>query len=747
MDETVHPRTRLVWDETAADRGPEAAQHCDEARLEALFRLSQMADASFREVVAFGMEAGIRLTGSQLGYVALVNDDETKMTIHSWSQAVQAACRMEQQPIEFPLQSGGLLAEAVRQRQPFLTNDYAASDCRKHGTPLGHVAITRYLCLPVLHKQKVVLVAAVANKADDYTQSDVRQLTLLMQGVWLHLERQKTEETLRQHRDDLERLVAQRTAELNNRVQEMRCLRAISEVLEETPADDLSALQRVVEILPSALRRPEAAGAQITLNGQRWSTPGYRETLQRLSAPVFVGGNLAGAVDVCYLDDNPAAPEKPFLDEELALVEEVGRTLGHVLHRNLSEAKARSLQRQIEQVLAVTRTGLRIFDTDCNALYVDPARQRHCGPSRQDGCRAYCGGSRTCEDDDILKALAGKKPIVSERALHAEGGRPVQVTTIPYQDADGRWLVAQVEVDLSERKRMEQELSQAQRLEAIGHLAAGIAHEINTPIQFIGDNLRFLDEELKNVAVALEKVGSLAAAHRQAGRAGGELVEIDEALRQADLGYFLEEGPRAIAQSIEGVARVAEIVRAMKEFSHPGARDGAATDLHRAVESTLTVSRNEWKYVADLETDLAADLPPVRARLGDINQVLLNLVVNAAHAVAEAVRQGLRERGKIVVRTRRDGDHAVLEVEDTGIGIPEEIQPHIFTPFFTTKEVGRGTGQGLALARSLVVQKYQGTITFRSEPGKGTVFTVRLPLDRGADTLATSHTTPQELPG
>ncbi|MCR4411374.1 MAG: GAF domain-containing protein, partial [Thermoguttaceae bacterium] len=460
MDAPVQPRTTPPRGETAADDRPEAAQQSEEARLEALFQLSQMVDASFHEVVAFGMETGIRLTGSQIGYLALVNDDETRMIIHSWSQAVQAACRMEQQPIEFPLQSGGFLAEAVRQRRPFVVNDYAAPDPRKKGLPPGHVSITRYLCIPILHNRKAVLVAAVANKAEDYNPSDVRQLTLLMQGVWLHLERRKTEEALRQHRDELERLVALRTAELNERVKEMQCLRAISEVLEEMPGDDLSALQRVVELLPRALRRPEAAGAQLTLNGKRWSTAGYRETLQRLSAPVFVEGSLAGAVDVCYLDDNPAATEKPFLDEELALVEEVGRMLGNVLQRNLSEAKAKSLKRQIEQVLEVTRTGLRIFDADLNVLYVDPARQSLQGPARRNDCKDHCGGSNGCHDGDLSKALTGKRQVVSDRIIHADGGRPVQVTTIPYQDADGRWLVAQVEVDLSERKRIEQELSQ-----------------------------------------------------------------------------------------------------------------------------------------------------------------------------------------------------------------------------------------------------------------------------------------------
>jgi signal transduction histidine kinase len=172
---------------------------------------------------------------------------------------------------------------------------------------------------------------------------------------------------------------------------------------------------------------------------------------------------------------------------------------------------------------------------------------------------------------------------------------------------------------------------------------------------------------------------------------------------------------------------VATIVRAMKEFAHPDTRQKSAADLNRAIKSTLTVARNELKYVADVETDLG-DLPPVVCNISDLNQVFLNLLVNAAHAIREVVREGTDAKGKIRVRTRREGNTVLIAISDTGCGIPENIRGRIFDPFFTTKEVGRGTGQGLSIARSVVVEKHGGSLTFETEPGKGTTFFVRLPI-------------------
>jgi len=257
--------------------------------------------------------------------------------------------------------------------------------------------------------------------------------------------------------------------------------------------------------------------------------------------------------------------------------------------------------------------------------------------------------------------------------------------------------------DVTERSRLEAELRHAQKLESVGQLASGIAHEINTPIQFIGDNVRFIGDAFDDVLKATVPSS------------------------QVDIDFLSAEVPQAIAQTLEGVERVAAIVRAMKAFGHPGNDDKSPNDLNGAVRNTLVVASNTVKHVADVAVELG-DLPPVWCHAGDINQVLVNLVVNAAHAIADKVGTSSR-RGVITIRTFVDGEDAVLQVADTGTGIPKDIAGRVFEPFFTTKEVGRGTGQGLALAYTLVTDRHAGSISFVSEDAVGTTFTVRLPVD------------------
>ena len=275
--------------------------------------------------------------------------------------------------------------------------------------------------------------------------------------------------------------------------------------------------------------------------------------------------------------------------------------------------------------------------------------------------------------------------------------------------------ISMLKQTLEERDRLEDNLRQAQKLEAIGQLAAGIAHEINTPTQYVGDNLRFLKESF----------GELDSVITQLVEAGGGTAR--KALDSADFDYLKEEIPRALNQSLEGVDRVAKIVRAMKEFSHP-AREKTATDLNRAIQSTITVASNEWKYVAEMEMDLDTELPSVHCSPAEFNQVVLNIVVNAAHAITDVVGDGGKGKGKIRVKTRAEGDWAVVEIADTGKGMPTHIQQRIFDPFFTTKEVGKGTGQGLAIAHNVIVDKHGGTIKVVSSPGQGTTFIIRLPI-------------------
>jgi len=292
---------------------------------------------------------------------------------------------------------------------------------------------------------------------------------------------------------------------------------------------------------------------------------------------------------------------------------------------------------------------------------------------------------------------------------------------------------AQLVRETQARARVEAELIAAQKLEAVGRLAAGIAHEINTPVQFIGDSVEFLDGAHRDLFALVEEWRRADAA-----LAAGEPVErvlerVRAAGEQCDLPYLLEHVPKAFARSHEGLGRVTEIVRSMKDFAHPDGRQKQAVDLNRAIVNTLTIARGEYKHVAELVTELG-ELPPVSCHRGEISQVVLNLVVNAAHAIADAVGQS-GDHGRITVRSRHDGDAVVIEIADTGTGIPEPARARIFEPFFTTKEMGRGTGQGLAIARSVVCQ-HGGELTFETETGRGTTFRIRIPVDEGMQAAA-----------
>jgi len=286
--------------------------------------------------------------------------------------------------------------------------------------------------------------------------------------------------------------------------------------------------------------------------------------------------------------------------------------------------------------------------------------------------------------------------------------------------------------DITERKQLQEQLLQAQKLESVGQLAAGIAHEINTPIQYIGDNVRFMKEAFQDLRSLLENYERLllAAQDNALSRNTIQLAEVEaakRAVKSVDVGYLLEEIPKAVDQTLEGVSRVAAIVSAMKEFSHPDTKEKIPLDLNHAIKSTITVARNEWKYVADMETEFDPSLPLISCLPGEFNQVILNLIVNAAHAIADVVKKEGSGKGKIKVQTRNCSEWIEIRIQDTGTGIPKKVQPRIFDPFFTTKEIGKGTGQGLAIARSVIVDKHGGSIHFETEEGKGTTFIIRLP--------------------
>jgi two-component system, NtrC family, sensor kinase len=258
-------------------------------------------------------------------------------------------------------------------------------------------------------------------------------------------------------------------------------------------------------------------------------------------------------------------------------------------------------------------------------------------------------------------------------------------------------------------------------------LAVGIAHEINTPTQFASDSVHFLKEVLEAQQGLVERCRDLKRRCLNGEETKMLIEEFDRAERELDLEYVNEQAPVAVRNAIEGLTRIAVIVRAMKEFSHPDSSDKCAADLNASLNNTLIIARNEYKYVAEIDAQYG-DLPKVFCHLGALNQVFLNLIVNAAHAIADKVGDS-GDVGRIGIQTEVEGNSVRIDISDTGTGIPESARERIFEPFFTTKEVGRGTGQGLAIARSIVCGRHGGTIGFKTTAGEGTTFTIRLPIE------------------
>ncbi|GEM_PF-1126711 len=448
-------------------------------------------------------------------------------------------------------------------------------------------------------------------------------------------------------------------------------------------------------------------GVQRVTDDVCWRKDGTSFAVEFVSTPIFKDGQIAGAVVTISDVTERRRVEEALRASEARKAAIIESALGCVIsfdHAGLivefNPAAEQTFGYQRDQVLG----------QDVSLLLPERSRE----PFQRSLARGFTGGE--------FGALNTRLEWTARRADGSEFPAGLTLTAVRYGD---RPVFTAFLRDLTEIARTEIELRQAQKLEAVGRLAAGVAHEINTPIQFVGDNTHFVRD-------ALDLLWELLAAYQRLFEVATQGVVDPTVLEQvrlaeeaADLPYLQQEIPRALDQALEGVERVASIVRALKVFAHPDQPEQVAADLNQALRSAITVARNEWKYVAEVETDFG-DLPPVTCRLGDVNQVLLNLLVNAAHAIADVPRPD-GEKGRIRIRTAHEGDAVVIQVSDTGCGIPEAIRERIFDPFFTTKGVGRGTGQGLALARS-VVRQHGGTITVDSEVGVGSTFTIRLPV-------------------
>ena len=388
-------------------------------------------------------------------------------------------------------------------------------------------------------------------------------------------------------------------------------------------------------------------------------------------------------------------------------------------------------------ILQTATEGIVSFDAEGTILSVNPATEKIFGykdyelldanvrsllPSQEEG--PYVD-----KLDEHFWTVSADEAAVCRKAF----GRRADGTVFEMElsgsrvDLGGRLFHTWILRDMTLHRSLERQLAFSQKMESVGQLAAGIAHEINTPIQYVGDNMTFLEGAFRDLNSLLALYEKLYRDCQNDESMKDACSQIEDKIEEIELPFLLDQVPCAIQQSLEGTSRVAKIVRAMREFSHPGSRDKTTADLNREIESTITVSRNEWKYVATMEVDLDSTLPLVPCYPAELNQALLNLIVNAAHACAE--RKGhSSDLGKITVSTRCDQAGVEIRVADNGNGIPEQVREKIFEPFFTTKPVGKGTGQGLSIVYAVIVEKHGGTIHVETEVGHGTTFIIRLPL-------------------
>jgi PAS domain S-box-containing protein len=449
------------------------------------------------------------------------------------------------------------------------------------------------------------------------------------------------------------------------------------------------------------------------------------------------------------LDLEPGAPPNP--DAWRELLERISRAYEaidrerylvehsiQVASREMQElsAKVTKEHEKLAGVFRVAPVGLAVADQAGRIVDFNQALEVIVGHSARDAIGRCLWDFMPAEDGEATQAaywdlIAGRMSTnQGQRRLITKDGRVVsadlRLTGLQDDGGNTQLVIVSVE-DVTGKSQLEVELRHSQKLESVGRLAAGIAHEINTPIQFVGDNVNFLSGSFDQLLVLCDRYRAACEKAAENPLTAEDLAGLRREEELADLDYIRTNGATSIASTIDGVSRVAKIVQSMKAFAHPDRGERATADLNAALQNTLTVATNELKYVATVETDFGS-IPAIPCLVSDLNQVFLNLLVNAAHAIGDVVGK-TGHRGVIRVRTYQEGSVVVIAISDTGTGIPEAVRGRIFDPFFTTKEVGKGTGQGLALARAVVVEQHGGALTFETEMGKGTTFFVRIPFD------------------
>ena len=681
-------------------------------RLELLLEVSQYHAATVQDLLDFSLEKVLALTDSSIGYIYHYNEDDRQFVLNTWSKEVMAACGVAEPQSLYHLESTGIWGEVVRQRKPVMINDFAAENDLKKGYPEGHVHLYRFLSVPVFDNDRIVAVVGVANKALPYDQTDVLQLTLMMGGVWKIAARLKLEEQIvrvghewQSTFDSISDSIA--LIDIDQRV--VRCNRATSLLLERDFDGIIN--KPCWELFHGAdgpIPHCPMDRATHSLHSESALFPFGERWLEVVVDPILSDkGELISAVhiisDVTESKRNELALQKS--QALLSLTAKQARMGGWEIDLATNELTWTDEIYRIYEVgsdFKPTVEGTLSFYAPESLPIISAAVQR---------------ATECAEPFDLELFLVTAQN--NRRLVHATGqaalhnGTPCKVSGT-FRD------ITEMRQSEEALREMQAQLTHNDKLATIGQLAAGVAHEINNPMGFVGSNMATLAKYIEKYNSYIELMEQ-----EMRNRSSGELPQQIQALRQSlKLDYVMRDIVALVEESNEGIERVKRIVQDLRTFSRADMLTIGSADVNVCLDSTINIVNNQIKYAAELKREYG-ELPKVSCNAQQINQVFMNLLINAAHAIQAKGD----EIGEILVRTWSDQNDVFVSVSDTGCGIAPENCDKVFDAFYTTKDIGKGTGLGLSISEG-IVRKHGGEITVTSHVGVGTTFTVRLPLQQ-----------------
>ena len=649
----------------------ELAQQKSYRRARAQLALFQRQLASEADVSVYAVEQLAQLTDSAIGFIGIVNPREDTLSAYIWPYQARRDSAGESKPVEFDLRDAGPWADAVKERRTIFLEGYVAANPLKQNCFIDQVGPSRLLVIPLVRLGRTVLVAGLGNKAVSYVESDVVEANLFMEGVWGLICRIREERGRRESESRVRALFDSSPDALFIAGPDGRFLEANPVAVSQYGYSRDELMAQTLPGLAAASMREEASALLEQARNRAVQIECLHRRKDGSEFPVDIKARtLTMDGQVCVLIGIRDITERKRVEEAL----------------RESEEKLQRIISSIDDILYSVDGQTEEF------VFLSPAFERVLGYTsgdieRMGGRKAFL--SQVIQEDMFREQ---HRVLLEHRARKKTETLPWQAwwrckngdllcledRYIPLYDGDRLLGTQGVLRDVTAGKQIEAELAHARKLEAVGQLAAGIAHEINTPAQYIGDSVHFLQESFGDYRRLAGRYRQVIDALEKAGEQEALVRKIRETEQEVDLPYIEANVPGSFDRCLDGIARISTIVGAMKEFAHPDQREQSSADMNQALQSTVIIARNEYKYVADLETELG-ELPPVLCHIGDLNQVFLNLIVNASHAIADVVGQS-GAKGRIRIRTRREGDFVRIDFTDTGSGIPEKIRHRIFEP-------------------------------------------------------------------